>query len=107
MNNVDKYYWIIDHPRLTSKYVYQASIELTPHMVNPLTNCIDLKNTRLNTKQRWWVEVSSANQDYDGTADDVMDLRYCHDWELDTGGDTAEEAIDNLYELVIKVYGKY
>lgn len=44
MNNVDKYYWIIDHPKLCSTYRLQESIVLTPQMVNPVTKEIDLDN---------------------------------------------------------------
>ncbi|CAH9011911.1 conserved hypothetical protein [Vibrio phage 249E41-1] len=105
MNNVDKYYWIVDHPKLCSTYIAQASIELTPQMVNPVTKEIDLDSPSNNTEQNWWVEVSSANKDYN--PNDPTDHPSCHDWNLDTGGTTAEEAIDKLYELVLKHYGDY
>lgn len=97
MNHVDKYYWIIDHPKL-SKYS-QATIEMTPHMVNPVNNTIE-KDNSLNTKFEWWVEVCYEEEDGD-------DYVWCHAWELDTGGDSAEEAIDKLYELVKFNYGEY
>lgn len=104
MNNVDKYYWIINHPKLCKGVIGQASIELSPQMVNPVTNEID-SNKALNTKQEWGVEVSEGNEYYD--PDDKYSCRTAHDWGLDTGGDTAEEAIDNLYELVLSKHGEY
>lgn len=99
MNHVDKYYWIINHPKLTLGRG-QAQIELTPHMVNPITGAID-PDDHLNTKFEWWVELSSV-----GCGDNGGHEMY-HEWELDCGGDTAEEAIDNLYNLVLVKYGDY
>lgn len=104
MNNVDKYYWIINHPKLHKGVIGQASIELSPQMVNPVTNEVD-SNKALNTKQEWWVEVSEGNEYYD--PEDKYSCRTAHDWDLDTGGDTAEEAIANLYELVLSRHGEY
>lgn len=105
MNNTDKYYWIIDHPKLCSDYVAQAIIELSPQMVDPVTKEINLKDSSKNTEQNWWVEVSSANPTYN--PEDPTDHYTSHDWRLDTGGITAEEAMDNLYKLVLKHYGNY
>jgi len=98
MNHVDKYYWIIDHPELGDKSS-QSSIELTPHKVNPLNETIE-DDISLNTEYRWWVEVTSP--EFDGN-----DWEYIHHWNLDTGGKTAEEAIDKVYDLVLKHYGNY
>ncbi len=105
MNNVDKYYWIINHPKLTSKNCFQAEIELTPHMVNPANDTIE-DDKSLNTKQQWWVELSGYNEFHD---DEILpfDATHSHYWEMDTGGDTAEEAVDNLYDAVLRVYGDY
>lgn len=108
MNNVEKYYWIIDHPKLSNKYGTQPTIELTPHMVNPLNDTIE-QDRNLNTKQQWWVEVNVANPDFepDAVFPDDKSFKHSHDWELDCGGDTAEEAIDTLHSLVIEHYGDY
>lgn len=101
MNHVDKYYWIIDHPKWAD--LGQATIELTPQMVNPENETIETKDTRrhLNTANRWWVEVMYPEL-HEGEV-----VHSCHDWKLDTGGDSAESAIDSLYELVLKHYGDY
>ncbi|AHK11288.1 hypothetical protein S14_179 [Shewanella sp. phage 1/4] len=101
MNHVDKYYWIIDHPKLTIGGG-QASIELTPHMVNPDNETIETEDNKqhLNTTPRWWVEVL-----YEVWG--KYEIEYCHDGELDCGGETAEDAINTLYELVLTKYGDY
>lgn len=98
MNHVDKYYWIIDHPAIGNTTWAQATIELTPHMVNPENDTIEM-NASLNTKFQWWVELSKI--------DSSEDEHPTHFWELDCGGDTAEEAINTLYELVLAQYGEY
>ena len=100
MDHVEKYYWIIDHPKLGHKHS-QATIELTPHKVNPVNETIE-EDTSLNTAYRWWVETLVEDID-----EDTGEWYSEHLWCLDTGGETAEEAVDNLYELVLKEYGDY
>lgn len=97
MNHVEKYYWIINHTGIGVADM-QASIELTPHMVYPETDRIE-EDTSLNTKFEWWVEFCKL--------DEIQDDFPTHYWELDCGGDTAEAAIDKLYELVLERYGEY
>lgn len=104
MNFVDKYYWIINHPKITSRYKPQASIDLYPQMVNPTNNTVE-KDISLNTKPEWWVELSMANPEYDPSNQDT--LTTMHDWRLDCGGDTSEEAIEKLYDNVLGYYGDY
>jgi hypothetical protein len=99
MNIADKYYWIMNHP----KYVpigSDAVIEITPHMVCPETNCIE-KLPILNTKLRFWVELMVPYEDEDSYHG------LSHEWELDCGGDTWEEAVAALYQLVLAKYGDY
>lgn len=98
MNTTDKFYWCIDHPKIGVEHA-QGSIELTPHMVNPVNNEIDLEDNTLNTKQQWWIEYSKL--------DSVEDDMATHYWKLDCGGDTVDEAVDVLYELILKEYGNY
>lgn len=95
MNTVDKFYWVMDHPAIGNS-LGQAEIEITPHMVNPETGVID-DNQSNNTKMELWVEVSKSNTQGLST----------HYWELDTGGDTFDEAVDELYSLTLKHYGDY
>ncbi len=100
MNHVEKYYWIIDHPRIGVEHS-QCTIELAPQKVNPINDTVE-KDTSLNTKYQWWVEVTHEEFDEDNN-----EYVYCHDWDLDTGGDTAEEAIEKLYGIVKYKFGDY
>lgn len=97
MNHVDKYFWVINHPKMGVPTA-QAEIEFTPQMVNPKTNAID-EDVTLNTKFEWWIEVSKLVH--------IEDEHKSHFWELDCGGNTAEEAVHNLYKLVKQQYGEY
>ncbi len=100
MNNLEmtnNYYWCINHEKIGVAYA-QGSIELTPHMVNPLNSTIE-EDFTLNTKLEWWVEYSKL--------DKIDDEIATHYWDLDCGGDTAEEAINALYELILKKYEEY
>lgn len=98
MTHVEKYYWIIDHPKIGSVSWAQGVIELTPHLVNPENDTIE-EDASLNTKYQWWVEFSKI--------DEEGDEHPTHFYELDCGGDTAEDAIHKLYELVLQKYGGY
>jgi len=61
--------------------------------VNPLTNEVDDDQTK-NTKTQVWLEVGPWSEQY-----------HTHDWDLDCGGDTFEEAIIKLADLVKQYYG--
>lgn len=97
MQMADKFYWIMDHPKIGLKGV-QATIELLPQMVNPENDTVE-EDDSLNTKLQWWVTVSKrdAEGDYYDT----------HFDSLDTGGDTTELAIESLYKKVLNQYGDY
>lgn len=105
MNTHDKYWWVYDHPEYNSGKRSVAEVEITPHMVNPINNTIE-KDKSLNTKLQWWIEVMYEDYIEDG---DPHEYGYhsVHDWEVDTGGDSIDEAIDNLYEEVKARYGEY
>jgi len=100
MNIADKYYWIMNHPKYVP-FGQEAVIEITPHMVCPETNRIE-DLALLNTKLRFWVELMTPYEDEENNQ-----LGYSHDWELDCGGDTWEEAVEALYLLVQEKYGDY
>lgn len=61
--------------------------------VNPRTNAID-DNKELNTKVQIWLEAGAYRKEC-----------RTHDWELDCGADSFEEAIIELANLVQKRYG--
>lgn len=100
MNIADKYYWITNHPKYVP-FGQDAVIEITPHMVCPETNRIE-DLALLNTKLRFWVELMIP---YEDTENNYHGL--AHEWELDCGGDTWEEAVEALYQLVLEKYGNY
>ena len=96
---VDKYYWIVDHP-LDRKAPYcfcQNVIDIQPHLVSPLTNEIDMDDA-LNTKVEFWVEFSYFDIECEANA---------HDIEFDCGGDSYEEAIEMLFQLIYDKFGDY
>lgn len=101
MNACDKYYWIKDHPAFINKALVPLELEIDPHMVCPTTNRIE-EFQRLNTKHQLWVEVMIPYFDVD-----EQKWTHSHDWNLDTGGDTWEEMIEKLYDLVVEHYGHY
>lgn len=101
MTTSDKYWWILEHPAFLNKDQVSPSIEVEPHNVCPSTNRIE-DYKPLNTKVRYWVEFIIPWYD-----EEKKEWSTAHDWRRDTGGDTYEEAIDNLYQLVFEKYGDY
>lgn len=101
MTTSEKYWWILQHPAFLNKDMVSARIEIEPHDVCPHTNRIeDFK--ALNTKTQLWVEFMSPMY-----MEDTKQWVQAHDYELDCGGDTYDEAIDKLYQNVVSVYGEY
>lgn len=100
MNVVDKWWAIVNHKALVVDGWYVV-IELMPMMVNPEINAVDTVNRELNTKVEWWVELAIPIPEDERE----FGCDYSHDTDLDTGGDSVDEAIDNVYDLVIEKYG--
>ena len=96
---VDKYYWIMDHPLKRGSDIYfgQNEIDIQPQLVNPVTNEVDMDGS-LNTKVEFWVELSYFDLD-----EDCM----CHDYRFDCGGESYEEAVEALFQLVYDKFGDY
>jgi hypothetical protein len=100
-NACEAYWWVDNHPKLIYGGYANPWIEITPHMVNPESNSIE-DDESLNTKLRFWVEFGPYVEDtYHGG------LIVSHDWELDCGGWTWEEACINLAILILEKYGDY
>ncbi|BBM62050.1 hypothetical protein EO157G_4610 [Escherichia phage SP27] len=101
MTTSEKYWWILGHPKFINKDMVPARIDIEPHDVCPMTNRIeDFK--ALNTKTQFWVEFLSPM--YIEQDDEWVQA---HDYQLDCGGDTYEEAIDKLYKNVLNTCGDY
>ena len=103
MNTAEQYYWITNHPEFDNapKGKLGITLEFTPMMVNPEDDHV-ADDAKLNTKLVWWVETMQAVAE-----EGKLDIQYYHEWALDSGGDTAEEAVADLYLLVKQYYGDY
>lgn len=84
-----------------------------PYDVNYFDDCLDIfvakvnpetlreeDDKSLNTKTQVWLEFGGASVDLD----DNHKVQISHDWNLDCGADTFEEAIIQLANLVDKYY---
>lgn len=107
-NACEAYWWVYDHPKLIYKGYAHPTIEITPHMVDPTLNggrgqISDIPED--NTTLQFWVELMY----YDDVEilDGVWEEGSCHDWELDCGGWTWEEAVFNIANNVLERYGDY
>ena len=78
---------------------FDRCLSISVVKINPETDEIDT-NMSNNTKTEVWLEFGRAFIDYSIT-DDVM---FEHDYRLDCGGDTFEEAIIKLANLVDQFY---
>ncbi len=88
----DSFWFLMDHPIFGNNFLDCLDIEV--HKVNPATNSIDSKPA-LNTKTEVWFECGPYEEGI-----------LTHDFDLDCGGDTFEEAICRLAELVRKKHGQ-
>ena len=98
---VDKYYWMVNHPlnRNLSNHIISANeIDVLPSLVDPEIGEVNLDDDTKNTKVEYWVELSYLDLD-----EDIM----CHDYWFDCGGDSYEEAVETLFQLVYDKFGDY
>ena len=98
---VDKYYWIVNHPlnRNLSNHIISANeIDVLPSLVDPEIGEVNLDDDTKNTKVEYWAEISYLDLD-----EDIM----CHDYRFDCGGDSYEEAVEALFQLVYNEFGDY
>lgn len=73
--------------------------------VDPDTYCIEEDESR-NTKTVIWLETGRTINEDIGDGDGVQEMTE-HDWRLDCGGDTYEEAIIKLANLIDETYPNY
>ena len=91
------YHFLSKHPMFAGRF--SQGLEVDVVKVNPETNCIDDDSTK-NAKTQVWLECGP----YINNPPD--NIHWCHDIDLDCGGDTYEEAIVALARLVKKHYGE-
>lgn len=101
MTTADKYWWVHGHIAFLNPEMVDCTIEITPHNVCPETERIE-RYEFLNTKTQYWIEIIVPYEDPES-----HEWGSLHDNDLDCGGWTYDEAIDNLYNLVLKKYGAY
>lgn len=94
MDFYDSYQFLDNHKIFNGNFTYQLWFEIVK--VNPETNAIDDDSTK-NTKVQVWLEHGPYDKEWGGCT---------HDIDLDCGGDTFEEAIIKLAELVKNKYGE-
>lgn len=107
MNTFEKYWWIMEHPSLRPADCYEEpEIDITVHMVNPVTRSVE-DLAFLNTHQEFWVELiyPAVNENINNFHPEKWVMT--HDIDADCGGDTYDEAVDNLYNRVLEIYGPY
>lgn len=94
-NFYDAFHFLNDHPIFKGNFQF-GCLDIAVVRVNPETKKID-DNRNLNTEVNIWLECGPVN-------DEGL---HTHDWQLDCGDQTFEEAIVQLANLVLKHYGSY
>ncbi len=83
----------------TKQVDFQSALDIQVVKVDPLTNTMK-DDSKLNIKTQVWLECGPYE-----TIPEEGFKGYTHDINLDTGGDTFEEAIISLANLVYEHYG--
>lgn len=89
--------WIFLNEHKMFNNLFENGLYTCVVKVNPETNEID-DDCSKNTKVQVWLEHGPWERQLNGFPE------HTHDWDLDCGGDTFEEAIINLANLVKKYY---
>lgn len=96
MNFYDAWIFLNEHKMF--RHLFENGLYTMVVKVNPETNEID-DDLSKNTKVQVWLEHGP----WEKSADAIFP-QHTHDWDLDCGGDTFEEAIIELANLVKKHY---
>lgn len=105
MNFFEAWNWLERHPYFLHKpllerdlyySIFQKSLSIEVVKVHPETKMIE-KDEKDNTLIQVWLECGEQNEHGE----------IIHDYKLDSGGNSFEEAILDLYEKVKKEYGEY
>jgi hypothetical protein len=98
----EAYNFLRHHPMCVLKKInyFNRCLDIDVVKVCPETNAIE-DDPALNTKTQIWLEFGGMDED------EYFGVIPCHDIDLDCGGDTFEEAIIKLANLVLKKYGNY
>ena len=91
----------MEHPIYKDQFP-EKGFHISVMMVNPKTDSIDDDKSK-NTKLQIWLESGEVKENPDDCCENFTFITE-HDPRLDCGGDTFEEAIVRLYQLVRKYY---
>ena len=94
MDFYEAFHFLYEHDMFKGKFWESLYVEVVK--VDPETNCVENERSR-NTKTQIWLETGPYFEE-----DEVA----AHDFDLDCGGDTFEEAIVELADLVLQKYGR-
>jgi hypothetical protein len=97
----DAYYFLKNHPLFEGRF--WEALDIYVEKVNPDTNSIDDDDNK-NTKTAVWLETGGQVPEEERIP--IGCSPFYHDINLDCGGDTFEEAIIKLANLVLKYYGR-
>lgn len=105
------WHWLCEHPAFKAQYSaefwmqdFQKALDIHVAKVDPVTRVINEKDESKNTQIEVWLECGPWEKG--GWLGGGLG-NFTHDFRLDTGGDTFEEAIIKLAKLVLKYYGDY
>jgi hypothetical protein len=90
MEFYDAWEFLLEHKMF--KRHFRDILYIMTAKVNPDIGMVDDDESK-NTKVEVWLEVGPWSEQY-----------HTHDWDLDCGGDTFEEAIIKLADLVKQYY---
>ena len=92
--NTNKYFWHKDLGEMIYENMFQESLSIDVVKVNSENHLIDEDESQ-NTKIRVWLESGEPYLDHN------LDVRFnSHNTNYDSGGDTFEEAIIEMANLV-------
>lgn len=110
------WWWLVDHPYYedlehiefcgiirvepSEESVFTRTLDIHVTRVDPVTGTVE-DDPKRNTHKVIWLESGAW------VKDEVFGWMASHDCDLDCGGDTYEEAILALAELVLLKYGNY
>lgn len=97
----DAVQFLKNHPMFDG--MFWDALDIFVVKVNPDTNAIDDDKSK-NTKTQVWLETGRHIDERDMLIPGCSP--FSHDYYLDCGGDTFEEAIIQLADLVLKYYGR-
>lgn len=98
--------WLYHHPSFFHLDIgnapgFMSNLEVMTAKVDPSTGRVEDDETR-NTKVEIWLEAGPYTKE-PGFEGEVPN----HDYRLDCGGDTYEQAIIKMANLVLEYYGDY